>query len=34
MQWGMVSRVLEKTGERVRDREMLCKVVVQTVLLY
>ena len=30
----MVSRLLDKTGEKVRDMEMLYTVVVQTVLLY
>ena len=32
--WGLVSRVLEKTGASARVRGMFYKVVVQTVLLY
>ena len=34
MQWKMVLRVLDKTGERVQDMTMLYKAVVQTVILY
>ena len=30
----MVSKVMDKTGAMVRDREILYKLVVQTVLLY
>ena len=32
--WGMVLRVLEKTGEAVIDREIMYKAVVQTMMLY
>ena len=33
-QWGMVLKVLEKTGSAVRARETMYKSVVQTVIFY
>ena len=32
--WGMVTKVLKRTGKTVRMREIICKVVVHMVLLY